>query len=139
MSHKIKIRWKVFNQHCSCSRFIRLFPDGNIIIDQLERYHIFNAIKISHGKHSQPSSESVKTSFSQLSSHSSLSDNKSRNTFFRREGGRSEGGRGEVESPFVHPGQLLPHVQLSDCLTHTAIIQLRHKSGDTHDQTNIYK
>ncbi|CAB1429668.1 unnamed protein product [Pleuronectes platessa] len=39
----------------------------------------------------------------------------------REEGVRKE----ELESPCVDPGQLLPHVHLSVCLTHAAIIQLQ--------------
>ena len=54
-------------------------------------------------------------------------------------GGRSEGGREEVESPFMNPGHLLPHVHLSDCLTHAVIIQPRHKSGDAHGRSKICK
>lgn len=63
-----------------------------------------------------------------------LTEKKSRIFFLEGEGGRSEGGREEVESPFMDPGQLLPHVHLSDWLTHTAIT-----SQVTHMACEIFK
>lgn len=87
-----------------------------------------------------PSSLSVNTVFSQLSSHSSPSDREKQKRFFfgeeEEEGVRKGEERWKV--PFVDPGQLLPHVHLSARLTHTAAIRLRHRSGDTRGRWNVW-